>query len=68
MTIGPKSFVDQVQLQTVLKKKRKGSLQMLKKLSLEWKHVSTIPVIEKSDLGNNYWHMGQKQRQKKVLR
>ena len=35
MTIGPKSFVDQVQLQTVLKKKRKGSLQMLKKLSLE---------------------------------
>ena len=68
MTIGPKSFVDHVQLQTVLKKKRKRSLQMLKKLSLEWKHVSTTPVIEKSDLGNNYWHMGQKQRQKKVLR
>ena len=68
MTTGPKSFVDHVELQTVLKKKCSRSLQMLKKLSLEWKHVPTVRLIEKSHLGNNYWHMGQKQGQKEILR
>ena len=68
MTTGPKSFVGHAELQTVLKKKRNRSLQMLKKLSLEWKHVPTVRLIEKSHLRNNYWHMGQKQGQKEILR